>query len=231
MSIELMARVWREAPFDGNKLLLLLALADMANDGGYCWPSYDTLAKKARISRTHTMNQIRELIAVGWVKKEGRVKKDNNGAQTSNGYWVTIPVLAPPSQPQLTPPVNQLVDPPSQLASLPESSFNHQSNHSEHQEMFGSIAHLCQVDPKLKAGQIGKAAKSLCAAGYKPCDLLMFAVWWKYNDFRGKKGDVPTIQQVLDKILQEKKEFQPIPVEQGFVNIVLPDGQVVEAKR
>ena len=38
MSIAWMNRVWQEAPLEGNLLMLLLKLADNANDQGYCFP-------------------------------------------------------------------------------------------------------------------------------------------------------------------------------------------------
>ena len=105
MSIKLMTKVWEDANVDGNKLLLLLALADMASDEGYCWPSYKTLAKKVRLSRTHTMTLMQELVNMGYVRKEERYVKageKDKAEQTSNGYWIKIPEKEIGSQPQLT---------------------------------------------------------------------------------------------------------------------------------
>ena len=48
MSIKIMTRVWDNAPYEGNKLLILLALADFADEDGQCWPSQAVLASKAR---------------------------------------------------------------------------------------------------------------------------------------------------------------------------------------
>lgn len=52
MSIKRMTAVWDESCHKGNDLLLLLSLADHANDEGYCWPSIETLAKKTRLSES-----------------------------------------------------------------------------------------------------------------------------------------------------------------------------------
>ena len=72
--------------------------------------------------------------------------------------------------------------------------------------MFGAIAQVCQLDSKLKRGQIAKNAKNLLAAGYTPEQVLIFPVWWTANDWRGKRGDVPTIGQLLEKIKQSLVE-------------------------
>lgn len=51
MSVRLMADVWDRAPVRGADLLLLLAVADYANDEGYLWPSPIALSRKARCAR------------------------------------------------------------------------------------------------------------------------------------------------------------------------------------
>lgn len=51
MSIKIMQRVWEHSQHKGTDLLTLLALADNANDDGYCWPGVsDHLAHKTRLS-------------------------------------------------------------------------------------------------------------------------------------------------------------------------------------
>lgn len=48
MSLKAMAWVWDHADVKGTELLLLLAIADQANDQGEAWPSIRTLTKKIR---------------------------------------------------------------------------------------------------------------------------------------------------------------------------------------
>ena len=50
MSIEIMTRVWKQSKQGGSQLLLLLAIADNANDGGFAWPGQEYLADKIRMS-------------------------------------------------------------------------------------------------------------------------------------------------------------------------------------
>lgn len=72
MSIRLMSKVWESEQLSGSLLLLLLALADHANDQGVCWPSVKTLAKKARLKERQTQYLLRELETGGYLRIEQR---------------------------------------------------------------------------------------------------------------------------------------------------------------
>jgi hypothetical protein len=50
MSIKIMSRVWEQSKQGGSQLLLLLAIADNANDAGFAWPGQKYLAQKIRMS-------------------------------------------------------------------------------------------------------------------------------------------------------------------------------------
>lgn len=69
MSILLMSKVWKHSDVSGNKLLCLLALADWANDAGETWPSYETLARKMRVSRRSAMRIVSDLEESGHIRK------------------------------------------------------------------------------------------------------------------------------------------------------------------
>jgi hypothetical protein len=72
MSLRLMAAVWESAPCSQTTLLVLLALADHANDEGKCWPSVATLAKRTRTSERHVHRILLELKAAGWIAADER---------------------------------------------------------------------------------------------------------------------------------------------------------------
>ncbi|TZG24881.1 helix-turn-helix domain-containing protein [Sphingomonas montanisoli] len=61
MSIKLMSAVWDLVLPDSEKLVLL-ALADSANDNGKCWPSMPTLAKKCSKGERTVQGVIKTLI-------------------------------------------------------------------------------------------------------------------------------------------------------------------------
>jgi hypothetical protein len=58
MSVKAMTYVWENSPYNGNALIVHLALADHADDHGICWPSQQYLADKCKIS----IRQIRRII-------------------------------------------------------------------------------------------------------------------------------------------------------------------------
>jgi hypothetical protein len=77
MSIKVMTRVWEHSQHGGGTLLVLLALADYANDHGVCWPDVATLATKARLTDRQVSNVLNDLIRAGdlaMVQGRGRGK-------------------------------------------------------------------------------------------------------------------------------------------------------------
>lgn len=85
-----------------------------------------------------------------------------------------------------------------------------------HQELFGGIARICVLDPKLRscAGQIARTAKELREADASATDATMteFLEWWKTSDFRGRMGKPPTPQQVVTswKLFRENYAERPM---------------------
>jgi|GEM_PF-5889421 len=63
MSIKIMQRVWERSRQARTRLLLLLALADNANDSGFCWPGTEYLARKIRATRQTVMTLTKEIEA------------------------------------------------------------------------------------------------------------------------------------------------------------------------
>jgi hypothetical protein len=63
MSVQIMSRVWNRSRQSGGALLVLLAIADFADDRGLAYPSVRTLARKARLSERHVQRVIGELVA------------------------------------------------------------------------------------------------------------------------------------------------------------------------
>ena len=65
MSIKVMSEVWEHSTHKGAALLLMLAIADHANDDGIAWPSRSRMASRIRMSVMHTRRLIRTLIKSG----------------------------------------------------------------------------------------------------------------------------------------------------------------------
>ena len=63
MSIKIMSQLWENSRHDGTHLLVLMALADWANDDGEAYPAVPTLARKCRISERRLQQILEELTA------------------------------------------------------------------------------------------------------------------------------------------------------------------------
>lgn len=85
MSIELMTQVWKYSKHKESKLLLLLAIADYADENGYAWPSARQLSERIRIGERQTRYLLRELERAGELVTALQVGPDRR-----NGYQVTI---------------------------------------------------------------------------------------------------------------------------------------------
>ena len=113
-----MTRVFKERETKGSERLLLLALADNANDECTCWPSMQTLANKCNLTRRFVIKLLASLEARGYVTSQVRMGADHK--YTSNLFTLhpdkfMVNPNTPHSEPQFTTVVN-----PSSLDSEPQ---------------------------------------------------------------------------------------------------------------
>ena len=82
----------------GNSLrkLVLIKLADNANDKGECWPSYQHIADQCECSKSAVRNHIDALEDMGLIKHENRVGVNNGKGNTSNVYYLNLDVTPMP---------------------------------------------------------------------------------------------------------------------------------------
>jgi hypothetical protein len=90
-----MSWVWDTSPAAGNDLLLLLAIADFADDEGEAFPSVETLARKTRMSRSTVFRTQKNCIGKRWLE----ISQHGTGRSTSR-YRI---LMDGPSGTRLTP--------------------------------------------------------------------------------------------------------------------------------
>jgi len=78
-----MNRVWDKAHVGSNQLLVLLALADRADEDGICWPGVAYLAERARVQDRQVQRIIQELVRTGEL-----VVQHGTGRGFTNHYLV-----------------------------------------------------------------------------------------------------------------------------------------------
>ena len=86
MSIKIMQWVWDEGPEEATEMLVLLALADIADDEGLCWPSVARIARKCRMSDRNARRIIRRLEDGGWL-----LTQEQRGRNQTNRYTIQKP--------------------------------------------------------------------------------------------------------------------------------------------
>ena len=86
MSIRIMSQVWNMEIDDSTAKLTLMALADFSDDEGYCYPSYEVLAKKISKSKRTAIRAVEKLTELGFLQKEKRELKD--GTSSANLYKI-----------------------------------------------------------------------------------------------------------------------------------------------
>lgn len=85
MALELIIKAFKTKLKNPVRKLILIKLADNANDQGECWPSHQYIADQCEISRRTVINHINALEECGLLVKEARFS--NNG-QRSNLYRI-----------------------------------------------------------------------------------------------------------------------------------------------
>ncbi|WP_073850046.1 helix-turn-helix domain-containing protein [Escherichia coli] len=87
MSMNLMAKAMNIKVGNPLRKLILIKLADNANDNGECWPSYQHVADQCEVSRSTVKSHIRALEEMGLLKRECRRKGELN---QSNVFYLTL---------------------------------------------------------------------------------------------------------------------------------------------
>ena len=130
MSMLLTAQAMKLKVGNPTRKLVLLKLADNANDKGECFPSYQHIADHCEVSRRSVISHIDALIKMGLVEKKSRKNQDGS---SSNLYILHLEKgsenISPPSE-QISPPSENGSLPPSEnISPITNHSINQSINH------------------------------------------------------------------------------------------------------
>ncbi|SMG60190.1 helix-turn-helix domain-containing protein [Cedecea sp. NFIX57] len=113
MSMTLMARAMAIKTGNSIRKLVLIKLADNANDNGECWPSYQHIADHCECSRSAVRDHISALVDMGLLQKENRTGVNNGKGNKSNIYYLNLDNPVPPKSIAPVPPKNTGISPES----------------------------------------------------------------------------------------------------------------------
>jgi len=170
MSVHVMSWVLRHSEEKlGNRLVLLVLADHAADDGTDAWPSVDTIASEARLSRRQVQRCLRELEASGAIIPAGRSHKsttvwgvnmsppeddiyDAEGAtSTTNGGDRMSP--EPSLEPSKEQPSKDLAAAPREYDPLKGIKLGGRN------QPWDALVQVTQADEKVEAGQIARALK------------------------------------------------------------------------
>ncbi|AGN34155.1 O protein [Vibrio phage VD1] len=211
MSVKVMSYVWDISLFKGSDKLVMLCLADHADDNGVCWPSIDTIARKSGVSPTTVKSTLKKLEAGGWLFKKNQFKKAETGrlVRSNNQYQLPVMLLKKKADEQ---------------TDFEQSNFVHskieRSNleQTKQPEGVGQIPaggraesdHKPPIDPSIEPS--GKDLVPSQLETEKPNDPVLFEI-----PLKGKN----TVHQVTQSELFELRELYPaVDVVQQFRNMI-----------
>lgn len=67
--------------------MILMVIANKANDKNQCWPSMAALARETGMSRRHVIRSLNKLISLGLISREHRFKDNHH---RSNLYTLNV---------------------------------------------------------------------------------------------------------------------------------------------
>lgn len=86
MSIRWITKVWSDSPYNGTRLLIHLALADISHDDGRFFASQKNLAEKGRCTVEYVRKVINEMVADGHI----RIVSKGNSRGNATTYQLLI---------------------------------------------------------------------------------------------------------------------------------------------
>lgn len=86
MGIAASKLVWAKSKSKGATRLVVLCLAEHANDNGVCWPSISTIARETKVSDRQVTRAIQELVNL----KEVAIIEKGDGRGKSTIYTITL---------------------------------------------------------------------------------------------------------------------------------------------
>lgn len=146
MSMILTAQAMKLKIGNPARKLVLLKLADNANDEGVCFPSYQYIADHCEITKRSAITHIEKLIEMGLVSKKARKNKDGS---SSNLYYLHLDKgsenISPPPVKSFHSPSENISPPPSEMVSpITNHSINQSINQKNKQKKSAELDLLAE---------------------------------------------------------------------------------------
>ncbi|CAL9968945.1 replication initiation O-like [Vibrio phage D290] len=166
MSMLLMVKAMKIKVGNPTRKLVLLKLADNANDDGVCWPSYQNIADHAECDKRTAMRHISHLEKDGLLWREYRKGEKGN---SSNKYHLTLDPsdkMSPPSD-RMSPTPSDPVSPRTSHSLEPVNEPINDSPKGKSNDYPDEFEWIWANKPQREGGNPKKQAYSACKARLK----------------------------------------------------------------
>lgn len=131
MSVHVSSWVWKHSKAKDHQLLVLLALADMANDEGKSWPSMRTLCERCRISERSAQGAVKQSALDGELRILPQEGPNWVNVYQFTAFEATPAKSAPPLKGAAVPPAKSAPLPPQNLRPSPAGPAPGGAKHSK----------------------------------------------------------------------------------------------------
>jgi hypothetical protein len=252
MAISETTRVWEQSQQEGTALLILLAIADSANEYGHAWPGRERLAKYARCE----VATVSRLIA----KIEGDCELYTIRLKGRGNHYAVLAGLSDAEKDKRRKHLSQSVrtsdnkslpqkqgsdhHDPTPVQSRVQKNSRSVKNHTTAEKrskktaptprrrdlLFDAFVQVCRLESATAGSFVGKYKKLISEAGYTAEDVLRFGEIWATREYPGgaMDGKAPSPASVA-KYIQWVRET---PVKQADSGVVVDYNEaILEALR
>lgn len=224
--------VYDHSRHDASRLLVMLAIANAANDAQVAWPGIDEIARNARIGERQTQYVLRDLEASGEL-----YRALGGGRRNTTRYLITLGLdeariaqaiaqwfdvtaddaaqVAAQCVARLNARrVEPVTDAPAEEAppsAPPKVEPKSDGKPRQRDPLFDAVAAVSVMNPALCGSRIAKAANALRKVNATPSQVSEFRTWWLSDNWRASNTPVPTPEQVLANWEKARQGIAPKP--------------------
>jgi hypothetical protein len=156
VSVKAMAWAW-EQPVGGSEKLVLLRLADHANDDGLCWPSQDTMHVKCGVSERTVRESLGKLEGRGLISRTPRWREGRRTtdlirllvAEESSGSQPEVPAGSQPAESAAGKPADSAPDNRQDLPGNPKKEPSSSEPSQKKEQALSSRRDLIELSHRL----------------------------------------------------------------------------------
>mgnify|MGYP001612246891 CR=1 FL=1 len=224
MSIAIMTDVFN-LRVDPARKLILLALADNADDGGVCWPSQQTIARRASISERALRDHLHALVAAGYIQ----VVRLGHGRGNSTEYALAVGRIA-----QESTQIKAEVD-AEKAANLVETAVANRQNKpakaadpADNRQIDGDNRKVAADEPSIEPSIEPPAEEPAREPLPPPVDDTFTRCIRAFDDLMGTLAGTPPVQRAIADWLESAPRVAPGPAalfEDACTEAALNDGK------